>query len=207
MKASQLGVQYFYLLGILIFLAFGCNESSSDKFVQVSESGLSFKLPEAWEKITGPDLNAYRQQVQEQNYVQARSLGFSDPEDFKIQEFAMFSATKKEDIAAVVAIAMKIPSSLDTSYIEMMYENMSGQIYSRFDKVNVFRITEIDQTPVLESDVEGGGGARIISYNFWSSTAPTQAYFLQVIIAPGHYPEFKLVVDSLRNSVHLNLQK
>ncbi|MFH0756953.1 MAG: hypothetical protein V2B15_06685, partial [Bacteroidota bacterium] len=197
---------FFYLLGILIFFDFGCNESSSDKFVQVSESGLSFKLPRTWKKITGPDLDAYRQQIQEQSYSQARSLGFPDPEDFKIREFAMFSAAE-EEIAAVLALAIKIPSSLDTSYIEMMYENMSGQIYSRFDKVNVFRITEIDQTPVLESDVQGEGGSRIITYNFWSPTAPSQAFLLQVIIAPGHYLEFKPVIDSLRNSIHFNLQK
>jgi hypothetical protein len=202
MKTTQFRLHLFCFFAILIFITAGCNKSSSDKFVQISESGLAFKLPATWEKITGTELDAYRQQVQEQNYAQAQSLGFSDPEDFKIQEFVMFSAAK-EEIAAVVAIAMLIPSSLEQGYIEMMYENMKGQVNSRFDKVNLFRITEINQTSVLESDVEGGGGARIISYNFWSPSVPSQALFLQVIIAPGYYLKFKPVIDSLRSSVHL----
>jgi hypothetical protein len=204
MKSSQFSLPLLYLLAIIIFITTGCNESSSDKFVEINESGLSFKIPETWEKITGTELDTYRQQVQEQNYAQAQFMGFNDPEDFKIQEFAMFSATK-EEIAAVVAIAMQIPSSLQKGYIEMMYESMQGQIYSRFSNVNLFRITEINQTPVLESDVEGGSGVRMISYNFWSPSAPSQAFFLQVMLAPGHSREFEPVIKVLRNSIHINL--
>jgi hypothetical protein len=206
MKSSPFSLLLLNLLAIIIFITTGCNESSSDKFVQISESGLTFKLPGTWEKITGTELAAYRQQVQEQNYAQAQSLGFDDPEDFKIEEFAMFSAAE-EEIAAVIAIAMQIPSSLEKDYIDLMYENMQSQIYSRFDKVNLFRITEINQISVLESDVDGGGGARIISYNFLSPSELSQAFFLQAIIAPGHYLEFKPVIDSLRRSINIDLQK
>lgn len=174
--------------------------------MEVKESVFTFKLPSTWRRMTEKEVEKFRRQVQEQNYVQARSLGYTNADDFKIKHFAMFSATK-EELAAVVLIVMQVPSSLDQNYLDVIYESTKNQLYSKFARVLIHRKTEIDQVPVLESDVEGTGGSRILVYNFWSPATPAQAAVLQIMIAPGHYPEYKPVIDSLLNSLKIVFQK
>jgi len=190
----------------LSFADLGCSEKHPVSPIEVREDIFAFKLPSTWRRMTEAEVEQFRRQVQEQNYAQGRSLGYTNPGDFEIKHFAMFSASK-EEIAAVVVIVMQIPSSLGKSYLDVIYESTKSQIYSRFARVFVHRKTEISGVPVLESDVEGTGGSRILMYNFGSPLTPTQAAGLQIMIAPGHYPEYKPVIDSLLSSLHIVFQK
>ncbi|GEM_PF-5281924 len=190
----------------LSFADLGCSEKHPASPIEVREDIFAFKLPSTWRRMTEKEVEQFRRQVQEQNYAQARTLGYTNPGDFKIKHFAMFSASK-EEIAAVVVIVMQIPSSLDKNYLDLMYENTKEQIHAKFDRVYVHRKAEIDRIPVLEADVEGRGGSRLLTYNFWSPDTPTQAAGLQIMIAPGHYPEYKPVIDSLLSSLHIVFQK
>lgn len=190
----------------LSFADWGCSQKHPVSLMEINESVVTFRLPDTWRKITGAELDKFRRQVQAQNYAQARSLGYSDPADFAITHFAMFSA-REEEIAAVIIIGMQVPSSLKKSYLDVIYESTKTQLYSRSVNVFVHKKTEIDGIPVVESDVEGTGGSRIIVYNFWTPVVSAQAAAIQIMIAPGHYSEYKPVIDTLLSSLHVSLQK
>lgn len=190
----------------------GClqqQDGGEEQYAKFEENVFSFEIPESWEKMTGSELEQFRQQFEEQSRQLVRQYPYARPEDFKgVLYFAGFSAPRHE--ALLVAAVIQIPPQAE-DYLGQMYESSKEKIQWGIDqgkarKALSNRKTEINGIPVLEVDMEMADGSRMITYNFYSSDYPDQGIGLVMLYKPGRFSAYQSDFNHVISTLRIHLQ-
>jgi len=164
----------------------------------------TLEIPNTWNQMEGSELAVFKEQYEQQSeelfkQYYNRAEGY----EWGVPFISGFFAPEME--ATLILLTMKIPEQ-SKDYLNQRFKDSKdiidwginqGQVKQAFSN----ELTEINDMPVLKTDLEMGNGSRMIGYTFYFLNQPDKAIQVVMLFDPGLYSKYKENHDHIISSL------